>query len=519
MIETSNRKMPSLGEMLRIRKIVRSLHQMLSDRPDSLPFGGTGIVMDSHPEWHFSEADLDFELWKAIRDAARKSITDVRKIINCSDYFADLLKNAEDDDLRQMVLLSVSCFRCSLSDTEIYRMIDLSAGTEIDTEPRSIYIDSFIQGFWLTAFLLITHDKLTCRSFLNISEGACNKLSELMHSWNRIHKFINMKGHKFDLACSEAVLVYKLHRSAQVREGGYHKNSTEYFNNTYKYLIALQQADGGLSPEKFAQRNDAKIGALNAKNFDSIKMDQNILALYRDGYSDADICKLLNIDNTVLSFHKRRLEKQYKFSKREETYPGELQTLDGLLVSSVSEEPFNKDRYEFILGLIGIFLAFIGFSKVQIKIILGISDSKSKRYRSKSKKFGFIDKHIEPKYSSLEWQLLEAFYVAFYSRIGGSSVMISFDLFAAHEAYLSLVRGITAFDKENRFTSYLSGIDNFIELAKAFRQGHICLEYCSICKCYYVKHYSDDKQAFEGDCPFCEFRDIYVNKWLTGGLR
>lgn len=198
-----------------------------------------------------------------------------------------------------------------------------------------------------------------------------------------------------------------------------------------------------------------------------------------------------------------------------ESFFGEQQTYDRLKETMGAFGNVNEARFNYVQDLLGTIWAWLGMSKVQIKLMLGVSDAKAKRFRSKAKLFDFVDKHTEPKYASLEWQLLTSMFTAFYIRIGGLRVMSEIDPIAAHEAYLSLCRGLH-FDRQKRFTPFLEGFDNFVVLAKSLREKHLSLSYCNICKCYYAKHYDPQKDMYRGHCPFCEFRDVYVNRDLIG---
>ena len=154
---------------------------------------------------------------------------------------------------------------------------------------------------------------------------------------------------------------------------------------------------------------------------------------------------------------------------------------------------------------------------VQLAKMFGVSDARSKRYRSLARKCGFIDKHCEPKYSTLDWRMLSSIFIAIYCRIGGLKVLSSVDLIAEHEAYTAIVRGIEAAPVlKARFWPYLQGNDNFVQLAMEYRQGHLCLDFCDICKCSYVKTYDTSEKTFTGGCSFCEFRDTFVFRIPTG---
>lgn len=281
-----------------------------------------------------------------------------------------------------------------------------------------------------------------------------------------------------------------------------------------RHLIALQQAGGGVNPAGLSKIGDFSHD-LRPISRDLNSLETSILEFMKEGYRDDEILRLLEVDQAVLRFVKRKLEKFERFSKMRESFFGEKQTFKKLTDSIKAFKIDNEARFDYVQEQIGIIWAWLGMSKVQIKLLLGVSDAKAKRFRSMAKEYGFVVKHIEPKCTSLEWRLLASIFTAFYVRIGGVYVMSELDPIAANESYLSLCRGMV-FDRERRFSAYLDGFDNFVVLAKTLREKHISLEHCGICDCHYVKYYDPQRDMYGGHCPFCEFRDIYVNRDLLG---
>ena len=290
-----------------------------------------------------------------------------------------------------------------------------------------------------------------------------------------------------------------------------------YCKNLFKLMTALQQAGGGLPPKQRTLRAaPSNPESLVSANTGSVKLEEYIILLLRQGYNDADIKRMLNIDDSVLSFYKRRLEKIYNFKKRNEKFIGELRTFEEIKDLVAKQNPVHFARYEYFKKIMGHFYAFLGMSKAQIKIIMGVKDATCKSYRQDAVKFKFAPRHIDMKYSTLEWRLVESMFVANYARIGGDRVMISMDPLVAHETYVALQRGLENHAPES-ILPFRMGFDNFVDLAKSFRQGRVCLEYCDICNCYHAKRYDPEKKLYAGGCPFCEFRDIYVTHFLPSG--
>lgn len=293
------------------------------------------------------------------------------------------------------------------------------------------------------------------------------------------------------------------------------RDQTEKQNGlTFRFLIALQQAGGGVSPGCLDKINGISDN-LGPISHDLSPLETSVLEFMKEGYTDEEILHLLHVDHGVLRFVKRKLEKFERFKKFRESFFGEKQTFEELTNSIKAYKIDNTARFDYVQDQMGIIWAWLGTSKVQIKLLLGVSDAKAKRFRKTAKKYGFVEKHVKPKYGTLEWRLLASLFTAFYLRIGGFNVMSELDPIAANESYLSLCRGMS-FDTEGRFSAYLDGFDNFVSLAKTLREKHISLDYCKICNCLYLKHYDAQKDMYKGDCPFCEFRDTYVNRDLLG---
>lgn len=509
-----------------IRKICSLLSRLIADDASALPFNGSGLILDSGHDWRFSPEMTDLALWEALKKASARSTADVRSLVECSEHFAVLLSEAAKDNLAQLPLVAVSCFRCSLRDSEIIGMADRAECDDFVQEIRSPAISAFIEGFWRSVFILLCQDKLACKSFFDLSEKACTKLLEISNKPNVIYNFIHMRGHKFELSCSEKIFAsiiksgkYSIKNAELPKDGRKHSRhyAEKYYKESYVYLTGFQQACGRRSFDQYKTSGNIQSEALIPRESNSTKTEEEIMVLLKEGYNDAEIMKRLKISKELFHFYKNRLEKQSKFKKRPDSLLSSVGPFKQVQDIFKTKTDYNVERYEYVRELMAEFLSFLGFSKTQVKTLFGVSDARSKRYRSQARKCGFIDKHCEPKYSTLDWQLLCSIFIANYRRIGDSKVMSNVDPIAEHEAYTAIVRGIEAAPVlKARFWPYLQGNDNFVQLAMELRQGHVCLEFCDICKCCYAKTYDTTENAFTGGCPFCEFRDTFVFRTPTG---
>lgn len=508
------------------RKILSLLPLLFADDASALPFNGSGLILDSGHDWRFSPETTDLALWEALQKASARSTADVRSLVKCSEHFAVSLREAAKDNLAQLPLVAVSCFRCSLRDSEIIGMVDRAECDDFVQEIRSPAISAFIEGFWRSVFVLLCQDKLACKSFFNLSEEACTKLLEISNKPNAIYNFIHMSGHKFEISCKEKIFTSIIKNGkhsikyAELPQNG-EKFSKHYggkfHEDVHLYLTGFQQACGGDSPDRCKTASNIQNEAIISREFNSINMKGMILALLKKGYDDAEIMKMLDISKNPFLFYKRKLEKQSKFRKNIDSILNRFGPFKQVHDIVATKTDYNVDRYEYFKELMAMFASFLGMSKTQVKTFFGVSDARSKRYRSLARKCGFIDKHCEPKYSTLDWRMLSSIFIAIYCRIGGLKVLSSVDLIAEHEAYTAIVRGIEAAPVlKARFWPYLQGNDNFVQLAMEYRQGHLCLDFCDICKCSYVKTYDTSEKAFTGGCSFCEFRDTFVFRIPTG---
>lgn len=515
-------KMSTEIESNNLRKIALALQRLLVQEMRELPIIGAVFDSESETEWIFSHEKTDLDLWKSIRGISKKSTADLRMLIGCSERFASQISEASDEQLKNLPLKSVSSFRCSLSDADIFEMVDIALSeSNIRAEyHRSDETDRFIHSFWRTVFLLISHDILLCKSFFNISDNACRQLLKLINSPGIIHYFIEMKGHKFELSCNEAIFSDKLsdkYFNFKSKSAGKKEKSGMYHKNIYKNLIALQQSGGGVSPEKYAAINNMHHNIAKEDKRNSTSLKESIFNYLVAGYSDSEIAEELNIEIDVVGFYKQKFEKENKFRLQNE-FSDEMRPFQLTREMLGIQENAKQNRSVFFRGMNAIFWSFMGLSKIQLKLHFGISDAKSKRYRSIAKEYGFIGKHVEPKTSYIERKIIESIFVAFYARIGEGKVLGLLDPFVAHEAFSALCRGLS-FDEKGFFKEHITGFDSFAELAKAYRQGHLSLEFCPICQCNYVKYLNAGTGVCEGDCPLCEYRDVHVSRWLTGGVK
>ena len=502
------------------RKIAALIQKLHTEETKNIPFIGPESHFDHGSEWCFSYEKTDLDLWKSARTIARKSTLDLRSLIGCSEWFAKRICESSDEDLAKLSIHSVSCFRCNLSDLDIYEMAeDAISDTYIVEDYRTRETEAFINCFWQTVFILISHDSLLCKSFFNFSENSFVKLLEVSKSPNAIYRFIRMKGHRFELSCNEGLFRHSVINQNVYSDSqniGKTERSEIYHRNVYRDLIALKQSAGCLSQEKYAQINNIKPASKLKNSFDSTSRDDLIHEHLVNGYKEEEIAIIMNIAVGAVKFVKRKLEKYIAFQKHddelEKTRP--YQWINGIVCSN----EYNQNRTIFLRGMSASMLSIMGISKAQTKIMFGISDAKAKRYRSKAKELGYIDKHVEPKTSLLEWRIIESIFVAIYVRIGGSKVSGKIDPFVAHESFCALRRGLV-FDKEGTFKNLTVGFDNFVHLAMLYRQGHLSVAYCPICKCNYAKRRNAETGTAEGDCPLCNFRDVHVDRWLTAGVK
>lgn len=209
---------PSIFQQQKLRAMLPILQQLQLDDMEAVPFEKSAAYDNLRSRWEFSPDNTDYDLWCSLRRAAKKSTADVRLLTDCSEWFAAIIREATDEEIRRLSLRSVSCFRCALSDEELFEMIDRVESGEAEIEVRSAGVDAFIDNFWRTAFKLFTHDKVLCRSFMNLSENASNRLYLLCGQQNKIYDFIRMKGHKFQLACNERLFSYMLKTDMYSRE-------------------------------------------------------------------------------------------------------------------------------------------------------------------------------------------------------------------------------------------------------------------------------------------------------------
>lgn len=503
-----NTTKPSTEQILSIRTSLPVIASLVTENYQDLLFADARFF-DFEDAWTFSPVQTDRDLWRNLKQAAKVSVADVNRLLDCSSYFISKIQNATEQDISKLLLYSVSCFRCALSDSEIANMLDMAASADVELEKnRNPGCDAFIVCYWRAVEMLLSHDRIACKAFMNLSDDACKRLSSACTSSRTMYNFVRMAGHRFSLACESDLLLHALKTNSTV-ENIKSKKPIVATENILKAFMRLQQSGQIPSPEKLSKiLNEQKQSRVDPYVPEIQK--EYVLAYLSAGICDEHIMETLGVTQDVVDFFKRKLQREQKRIKDNSDCPENKfrvqsikQTVDG-----VDRDGFK--RLEYFQDILGQFWAFLGLSKSQIKILLGVSDAKSKRYRVTSKRFGFVSKHETPKNTSLEWKILKAIFIVFYIRIGGpEKVMIHVDPQIAHEAYLCLLRGLSS-DLTKGFKPYLTAFDNFFELAKDVRQAHISLEYCHVCNCYYVKQYNEETGAYEGECHFCTYRDTYV---------